>query len=117
MTKADREHFRKALLALRARLTGDAAHLADETFGGDEGGAAGHTVDVGADGAEQELALSLLQNQGEALEDIALALRRLDAGTYGRCEECEAVIPRARLQAVPYTRHCVACARKLQQED
>ena len=116
MTKADREHFRKALLALRARLTGDVSHLADEAFG-EERGPAGHTADVGADGAEQELALSLLQNQGEALEDIARALERLEQGSYGRCEECGAAIPKGRLQALPYTRHCVACARKLQQED
>jgi RNA polymerase-binding transcription factor DksA len=116
MTKADREHFRKALIALRARLTGDVSHLADEAFGADEGGTAGHTVDA-VDGAEQELALSLLQNQGEALEDIALALERLEQGTYGRCEECGSAIPRGRLRALPYTRHCVACARKLQQED
>ena len=39
----------------------------------------------------------------------------IDHGTFGRCEECQGPIPKPRLQALPYTRHCVACARKLQQ--
>jgi RNA polymerase-binding transcription factor DksA len=122
MTKADLETYRDTLLNLRSRLTGDVSHLADEALRARGGEASGslsnaplHMADLGTDNFEQEFTLSLLQNQEQALKEIAEALERVRQGTFGRCEECEGVIPKARLQALPYTRHCVACARKLQQ--
>ena len=122
MTKPDLDNFRDTLQNLQARLTGDVSHLANEALragGGDAGGnlsnAPLHPADLGTDNFEQEFTLSLLQNQEQVLEEITEALARIRNGTFGRCEECHGVIPKPRLQAVPYTRHCVACARKLQQ--
>ena len=122
MTKAELDSYRELLVSLRSRLNGDVTHLADEALRSTGGEASGslsnaplHMADLGTDNFEQEFTLSLLQNQEQALEEIGLALERIDKGTYGQCEECGGPIPKARLQAVPYTRHCVACARKLQQ--
>jgi RNA polymerase-binding transcription factor DksA len=122
MTKPELDSFRQTLQSLRNRLTGDVSHLADEALramGGEASGSLSnaplHMADLGTDNYEQEFTLSLLQNQEQALEEITLALDRIERGTYGRCEECQSPIPKARLQALPYTRHCVACARKLQQ--
>jgi RNA polymerase-binding transcription factor DksA len=121
MNKADLERFRTTLLSLRQRLTGDVSHLADEALRARGGEASGslsnaplHPADLGTDNYEQEFTFNLLQNQEQTLEEIAEALERLAKGTFGRCEECGAAIPRGRLNALPYTRHCVACARKLQ---
>jgi RNA polymerase-binding transcription factor DksA len=121
MTKADLEHYRNTLLTLRQRLTGDVSHLADEALRARGGEASGslsnaplHPADLGTDNYDQEFTFNLLQNQEQTLEEIADALDRLAKGTFGRCEECGGAIPRPRLQALPYTRHCVACARKLQ---
>ncbi|SFP49228.1 TraR/DksA family transcriptional regulator [Actinomadura madurae] len=44
------------------------------------------------------------------LTDIDDALRRLDQGTYGICEQCGAPIAAERLTARPATRTCLACA-------
>ena len=122
MTKADLDTYRETLLSLRRRLNGDVSHLVDEALramGGEASGSLSnaplHMADLGTDNFEQEFTLSLLQNQEHALEEITAALDRIDRGTFGRCEECQGPIPKARLQALPYTRHCVACARKLQQ--
>jgi RNA polymerase-binding transcription factor DksA len=122
MTKPELDSFRQTLQSLRNRLTGDVSHLADEALramGGEASGSLSnaplHMADLGTDNYEQEFTLSLLQNQEQALEEITLALDRIERGTYGRCEECQQPIPKARLQALPYTRYCVACARKLQQ--
>jgi RNA polymerase-binding transcription factor DksA len=121
MTKADLKVYQHTLRTLRTRLTGNVSHLADEAFRGDASdGARGpaaspqHPADVGTDAFEQEFTLSLLENQEQVLEEIDAALDRVRAGTFGRCEECTAAIPKTRLQALPYTRYCVACARKLQ---
>jgi DnaK suppressor protein len=122
MTKADLDSYRDLLVSLRSRLNGDVTHLADEALRSTGGEASGslsnaplHMADLGTDNFEQEFTLSLLQNQEQALDEIRDALGRIDRGTFGQCEECHQPIPKARLQALPYTRHCVECARKLQQ--
>ncbi|HEY7310119.1 MAG TPA: TraR/DksA C4-type zinc finger protein [Gemmataceae bacterium] len=122
MTKAERETYRETLLALRSRLKGDVSHLADEALRARGGEASGslsnaplHMADLGTDNFEQEFTLNLLQNQEQALTEIDEALERIKQGSFGLCEECQEPIPKARLQALPYARHCVACARKLQQ--
>ena len=46
-----------------------------------------------------------------ALED---ALRRIDKGTYGVCEECDEKIPPRRLDAFLAARLCVKCQSKLE---
>ena len=56
------------------------------------------------------------QNQDQTLQEIAAALNRIERGTYGRCEECGTEVSRERLQAIPYTRWCVACARRSEGE-
>src|SRR5215831_9405400 len=122
MNKAVLNGFREQLQSLRGRLKGDVTHLADEALrkgGGEASGSLSnmpiHMADLGTDNFEQEFTLSLLQNEEQALDEIAAALDRLDQHTFGRCEECHKEIPRQRLQALPYTRYCVDCARKLQQ--
>jgi RNA polymerase-binding protein DksA len=120
MTNADLERFRAVLLALRARIKGDVSHLTDEAFRaraeGEGVSPSSHPdmADGASDSREHELVLGLLHNQEQTLEEIAEALERINRGSFGRCEECGSVIARPRLQALPYTRHCVSCARKLQ---
>jgi RNA polymerase-binding transcription factor DksA len=48
----------------------------------------------------------------EELEELQHALRRMDAGTWGRCEKCDGAIGQNRLRAVPETRSCVDCATR-----
>jgi DnaK suppressor protein len=121
MTKTELEGYRQSLLTLGRRLGGDFAAVAGEAFRTSGGEASGslsnaplHLADLGTDNFEQELTVSLLENAGQALEQIRAALERLAEGTYGRCQECGKTIPRLRLQALPYTPHCVECARKSQ---
>jgi RNA polymerase-binding protein DksA len=120
MSTTDFQRFRTALVTLRSRLTGDVSHLKEETLrerAGTQGmsmSAPADVADQGSDLYEYEFNLSLLHNQEQTLAEIRDALERMDNGTYGKCEECQESIARPRLQALPYTRYCVACARKLQ---
>jgi DnaK suppressor protein len=43
------------------------------------------------------------------LDEVNAALGRLEAGTYGVCEQCSRPIPLARLRAMPSARYCVEC--------
>ena len=122
MTAAELENYRRVLLDLQRRFNGDISHLADEalrTGGGEAGGNLSHTplhmADLGTDNYEQEFTLSLLQNEEQLAEEIGAALVRVNQGTFGKCEDCKQPIPKVRLNAVPYARWCVACARKREQ--
>ncbi|MCW2497628.1 TraR/DksA C4-type zinc finger protein [Jatrophihabitans sp.] len=53
---------------------------------------------------------TLRERAGEHLDEIDLAIERLDKGTYGICERCEQPIGAARLAALPAARLCVRCA-------
>jgi len=121
MTKVELEAYQRQLLEMQKRLNGDVSHLTNEALGvaGGSGGNLSnmpiHMADLGSDNFEQENTLSLLANEQQRLEEISDALDRLKQGTFGRCEECETEIPKARLKELPYARYCVACARKLEQ--
>jgi len=49
---------------------------------------------------------------GADLPTLEAALARIADGTYGTCIECEAPIARSRLDILPATPRCVACARR-----
>ncbi|GLW67666.1 molecular chaperone DnaK [Actinomadura rubrobrunea] len=50
-----------------------------------------------------------MDNLRHSLAEIDDALRRLEEGTYGRCEGCGQTIPAGRLEILPYVRYCVRC--------
>ena len=117
----EREAYRNTLLDLRARLRGDLDQMTDEALRRNQNETSGnlsnvplHMADVGTENYDQEFTLSLIENEQATLEQVQTALGRIDAGTYGRCEECTEAIAKPRLQALPYTRHCIQCARKLE---
>ena len=120
MKKIEAREFKHMLLGLRSRLRGDATALADAALRTTRSEASGdlssmpiHMADVGTDAFEQEFTLSLMEHDGSALEQIEAALVRIEDGLYGVCLECEAKIPKARLQVLPQTPHCVKCADKV----
>ncbi|MBK5991208.1 TraR/DksA family transcriptional regulator [Streptomyces sp. MBT58] len=53
---------------------------------------------------------ALLAQAREHLAELDLAVERLEAGSYGRCEECGESIPAARLEVRPAATTCVGCA-------
>jgi DnaK suppressor protein len=116
--------IREQLVDLSRNLRNRVWRLGDEAFrrGGDaEGGNLSHfpshLAECGTDEYERELTLRLLEKEDHALTEAAAALARIDSGAFGRCEECEKAIPPERLEAVPYTRHCIDCARRLEETD
>jgi DnaK suppressor protein len=45
------------------------------------------------------------------------ALRRIEEGTYGICEECGEDIPIARLKARPVTNYCLDCKTRMEAQE
>ena len=71
-----------------------------------------HPADLGSDSYEQDVALSLLENQGQLLEEVAAALGRIEKSTYGNCEDCGRDIGIERLHVLPFTQLCVQCSQR-----
>jgi DnaK suppressor protein len=63
-----------------------------------------------------DIEFALLQMRAETLTRIEAALRRLDAGKYGSCFECEGEIAEQRLRALPFAVRCQACEQKREHE-
>jgi DnaK suppressor protein len=75
----------------------------------------GDVVDVALDSAQDEISSQLAEVESRELASIDQALERMKKGTYGKCEGCNANIPLARLQALPYATCCIECQRKLEE--
>ena len=78
--------------------------------GGD--GAGDDQADTGAKAFERDQEMTLLANARDMLFQTRHALDRIDAGTYGTCENCGGPIGKARLQAFPRATFCVACKQR-----
>jgi DnaK suppressor protein len=121
MTKAEIDHFRRQLLAMKSRLGGELSQLEDEALRPVGGEASGnlsdvpvHPADLATENYDVEGALDLLEGETQLLKEVDDALARIGNGTFGRCEICHQEIPRERLEAVPYTRYCIKHAKELE---
>jgi DnaK suppressor protein len=70
-----------------------------------------------AEEASRRALLSLDARARARLEEIDAALRRMDEGRYGICDETGEPIPHARLRAEPTTRYTVEALELLEDED
>ena len=89
----------------------DAEHLHDESEDdstSELSHLAQHAADIGTETFEREKDFSILEQVEAELADVDRALRRLDDGTYGKCEACGNPIGDDRLEAMPAARFCVA---------
>ena len=109
----DTEQARERLNAERDRLIGvrgAASRLstaANEATEGELSSADQHPAEQATETLERELDLGVLQSVDSELTELAAALDRLDAGTYGICEICGKTIPDGRLEAMPAARYCI----------
>ena len=60
-------------------------------------------------GAQQ---IALLESRTKQRNQLDEALRRLDEGTYGICEDCTIPISPGRLRALPFARRCLECQQQ-----
>ncbi|MDQ2868454.1 MAG: TraR/DksA family transcriptional regulator [Verrucomicrobiota bacterium] len=117
-TKAQKDR----LLQLRDAMVDSMAGVAKDNLRsraeGSEASAFGmHQADAGSDAYDRDFALSLLSQEQDALYEIDQALKRIELGTYGKCEMSTKSIPRARLEAIPFARFTVECQSQLEKQN
>jgi RNA polymerase-binding transcription factor DksA len=100
----------------RALILGDLSKMEDSALrASEQDSSTDNMADYGTDNYEQDFTLGLIENVEAVVKEIDDALKRVDEKTFGICQRCQCVIPKARLKALPYARHCVQCQSDLEQ--
>ena len=113
--KPEWERYYHHLLDLRDRLLNQMSGLAKESAE-EINSYSLHMADSGTDNFDRDFALSLLSSDQDAIYEIDEALKRIQKGTYGTCELTGRQIPKARLEAIPWTRFTVEAQAQLEKE-
>lgn len=75
-------------------------------------GAGRDPADVGSANFERDAEMSLANNAREMLDQSKMALRHIELGTFGSCDNCGQPIGKGRLQAFPRATLCVTCKQR-----
>jgi len=117
LTAEEIEEFKNILLAKRREILGSVSSMENDTLHKERSELSNmpiHMADAGTDNFEIENTIGLMDSEKKILQDIYDALNRIEEGTFGICENNGEPIPKKRLEAIPWTRYCLACASKLE---
>lgn len=117
--KKDLKEFKKIVLKKKEEILDDLKHISDDTLrksqkeaSGDISGYTYHMADVATDNYDREFSLGLASNERKIIYELDDALKRIDDGTFGICDDCQGMITKIRLKAVPSARLCIKCQQK-----
>ena len=113
--RAEWQKYCQRLMELREQLLRQMNGLAKESAQ-ELPGYSLHMADSGTDNFDRDFALSLLSSDQDAVYEIEEALKRIEKKTYGVCELTGKTIPKARLEAIPWTRFTVEAQAQLERE-
>ena len=104
-------HFKQQLEALQGELEQSLAHddASADSIAPDK--AIGRLTRLEAMQA-QEMSAAGRRRVEARLQRVQRALRSIAEGTYGTCVRCGGEIPKGRLEVMPESRRCVACAAR-----
>ena len=121
MDKQELNKFKAQLKLQRERIVSGIDHIERDTLNksqrdssGDLSGYTFHMADQATDNFDTEFNLDIASNEQKFLNEIDEALKRIDEGIFGVCEQCEKSISIKRLKAVPYARYCIKCQEGLE---
>ena len=79
-----------------------------------------HMADISDDAArsyDRKLQGDLEKQEWNKLKQVEAALEKVAQDKYGTCEQCEAEIPEARLEIMPYAEFCTQCLSEIEEND
>lgn len=117
LSRSQLKQFRQLLIAERIKFADEIKSIAQETSkspreaSGDLSAYTVHMADMAADAYEREVSMNIVSSEQEVLYQIDDALKRMEEGAYGTCQQCNKSITMSRLKAVPYASLCIKCQR------
>ncbi len=103
--------LREDIVRFQTQIETSTAELIGLLRDGSEG-AGRDPADVGSANFERDAEMSLANNAREMLDQSKLALRHIQQGSYGSCDNCGQPIGKYRLQAFPRATLCVTCKQR-----
>lgn len=107
----DLEHFRKELMTLRDRLTGQVTRMRQESLTRDD---EVNPEEDGTDAFDRLFALERAGSEQDVIFMIDESLRAIEEGAYGVCDGCSNLIEKPRLQALPFAKNCIRCQSEME---
>src|SRR5437868_13316957 len=114
MDKKKLEQFKKKLETRQQELRRNVSRTEQDGRSADED-TAQDIADRAASSYNKEFLFHQSNNERQTLQMVEGALDRIRQGTFGECISCGKEINPKRLEAVPWTRHCIECQEKLEQ--
>ncbi|PYX37403.1 MAG: RNA polymerase-binding protein DksA [Acidobacteria bacterium] len=114
MDKKKLEYFKKRLETRQLELRRTVTRTQQDGRSADEDSAQ-DIADRAASSYNKEFLFSQSNNERQLLQMVETALDRIRQGSFGECISCGKEINAKRLEAVPWTRHCIECQEKLEQ--
>jgi DnaK suppressor protein len=114
MDKKKLDYFRKRLETRQQELRRMVSRTQQDGRSADED-TAQDIADRAASSYNKEFLFHQSNNDRQLLQMVDGALSRIREGTFGECISCGKEINPKRLEAVPWTRHCIDCQEKLEQ--
>ena len=114
MDKKRIESFKKRLEERQSILRRNVTRTAEDGRRADEE-ATQDIADRAASSYNKEFLFHQSNSERQLLQMVEAALSRIREGTFGQCISCGRDINPKRLEAVPWTRHCIECQEKLEQ--
>jgi RNA polymerase-binding transcription factor len=114
MDKKKLEAFKKRLETRQQDLRRTVSRTQADGRSADED-TAQDIADRAASSYTKEFLFSQSNNERQLLQMVEKALARIREGSFGECIHCGKEINAKRLEAVPWTRHCIECQEKLEQ--
>lgn len=114
MDKKKIEYFRKKLETRQQELRRMVSRNQQDGRSADDE-ATQDIADRAASSYTKEFLFSQSNNDRQLLQLVDRALARIHEGSFGQCVSCGKDINPKRLEAVPWTSHCIACQEKAEQ--
>lgn len=122
-SKKDLLYFKKLALKRKEEIIDQINHISEDTLkksqkdaAGDISGYTYHMADIATDTYDREFSIGLASNERKLIYEIDDAVKKIEDGTYGICEECKNLISKTRLKAIPYARLCLKCQEKTEKK-
>jgi len=119
MLKAELAAFKKLILKKKEDIIEHIREISEETVKKSQKDASGdissytyHMADVATDNYDREFSMGRVSEDREFLFELDDALKRIEDGSFGICEDCGALVSKTRLKAVPSARLCIKCQEK-----
>jgi DnaK suppressor protein len=114
-SKQELDYFKKLILEKKKEILEELETLRDTMMDSTTGEYASENstysthMEQGTDAMEREKTFLFASREGKFLNHLEDALGRIEKGTYGRCTECDKLIEKERLEAVPHAQQCLQC--------